>query len=319
VNYDLAPMIHLHNGDSVAITARRALLPGRHVAFRETFISGPVRPGLRPAEFLEERARFIAGYYGEHLLRTRNELLEQEQMLDAIRDEEEIVLWFEHDLFCLANFLYLLVRLSKARRLSAVWCPRALGTMTEEELVTTYLSRAAVPPLMLRIAVEGWKAYTAHDATELNRFVRQDWPDFAFLRDGMTLHAMRLPSTRNGLGEVEQRAMSAIDAGAVDFATLFARFDAHPPRYGFGDGEFLRHLRRLASCAVPMITITESGGDAAPPKALFAITPAGRKVLSGEADFIELNNADQWLGGVHLTNEQLWRWDTEAREVRASS
>ena len=310
-------MIHIHNGDSVAITARRALLPGRHVAFRETFISGPVRPDLRSHEWVEERARFISAYYGEHLLRIRNEILEQEQMLDAIRYEQEIVLWFEHDLFCLANFLYLLVRLSKARRLSAVWCPRALGSMTEEELVTTYMSRAAVPPLMLRIAAEAWKAYTAHDATALNRFVQQDWPDFPFLRDGMTLHAMRFPSTLNGLGEVEQRAMAGIDAGATDFGSLFARFDANPPRYGFGDGEFLRHLRRLASCAVPMITITEMG-DGAPPKALFGITPAGRKVLAGEADFIELNNADQWLGGVHLTRESLWRWDAAARELRPS-
>lgn len=310
-------MIHIHNGDVVAEAARRALLPGRHVAYRETFITGPVRPGLRQPEWIEERARFIAAYYGEHLLRTRNEILDQEQMLDAVRDEEEIVLWFEHDLFCLANFLYLLVRLAKARRLTAVWCPRALGTMSEEDLVTTYLSRAAVPPLMQRIAVEAWKGFTAHDATALNRFVKQDWPDFPFLRDGMTLHAMRFPSTRNGLGEVEQRAMSGIDAGASDFSSLFARFDANPPRYGFGDGEFLRHLRRLASCAVPMITITESG-ETAPPKALFAITPAGRKVLTGEADFIELNNADQWLGGVHLTSEQLWRWDAEAREVRPS-
>jgi hypothetical protein len=310
-------MIHLHNGDSVATTARRALLPGRHVAFRETFISGPVRPGLRPQEFLEERARFIAGYYGEHLLRTRNEILEQEKMLDAIRDEEEIVLWFEHDLFCLANFLYLLVRLSKARRLSAIWCPRPLGSMLEEELVTTYMSRAAVPPLMLRIAAEAWKAYTAPDTAALNRFVMQDWNDFPFLRDGLTLHAMRFPSTRNGLGEVEQRAMSAIDNGATEFATLFSRFDSNPPRYGFGDGEFLRHLRRLASCAVPMITIAETG-DGAPPRALFGITPAGRKVLAGEADFIELNNADQWLGGVHLTLQSLWRWDAGARELRPS-
>jgi len=311
-------MIHLHNGDSVATTARRALLPGRHVAYREILIAGPVRSGLRLHEWVEERARFGAGYFGEHLLRLRNELLEQEQMIDAIRDEEEIVLWFEHDLFCLANFLYLLVRLSKARRLSAIWCPRPLGAMTEEELVTTYMSRAAVPPLMLRIAAEAWKAYTSPDPTALNRFVIQDWNDFPFLRDGMTLHAMRFPSTRDGLGEVERRAMAGIDAGASDFGSLFARFDNDPPRYGLGDGEFLRHLRRLASCAVPMITITESGDTTPPPKALFGITPAGRKVLAGEADFIELNNADTWLGGAHLTNEQMWRWDRDAREVRPS-
>jgi hypothetical protein len=312
-------MIHIHNGDSVATTARRALLPGRHVAFRESLITGPVRDGLAVTEWIEDRARFLSEQSGENLLRARNDLLDQEQLLDSLRaGDEEIVLWFEHDLFCLVNFLYILVRLAKSRRLTMVWSAKALGVMTEEELVTAYMSRAALPPMMLRIAAEAWKAYTSDDPTSLNRFVNQEWPDFAFLRDGMTLHAMRFPSVRNGLGEVEQRALAGIDDGATDFGSLFARFDNSPPRYGLGDGEFLRHLRRLASCAVPMITIAEST-ETSPPKALFGITPAGRKVLAGEADFVELNNAGWWLGGTNLTRTQMWRWDPNAREVRRTS
>ena len=123
-----------------------------------------------------------------------------------------------------------------------------------------------------------------------------------------------LSSLRNGLGEVEQRALDGIEAGATDFATLFLRFDQSPPRFGFGDGEFLRHLRRLATCAVPMITITEAENET-PPKALFALTPAGKNVLDGKVDFIELNNAGFWLGGAHLTRARLWRWDGDGRRI----
>src|SRR5947209_9593345 len=139
--YDPHPMIHLHNGDSTAATARRALLPGRHVPFRESMIAGPVRADLSPHDFLEERARFLSESSGENLLRVRNDLLDQEKLLDAVRDEEEIVLWFEHDLFCLVHFLYILIRLSKARRLTMIWCPRPLGAMDGEELVNSYMSR----------------------------------------------------------------------------------------------------------------------------------------------------------------------------------
>ena len=233
-------MIHIHNGDSIANVARRAGIPGRHLPFRETLISGPVRPNLGAQEWIEERARFLSEHYGENLLRVRNELLEQEQTLDRAREEEEVVLWFEHDLFCLINLLYL-----------------------------------------------------------LSRFL---------------LQASRFPSTRNGLGEVEQRALAGIEAGATDFASLFLRFDQSPPRFGFGDGEFLRHLRRLATCAVPMITITEAENET-PPKALFALTPAGKNVLEAQVDFIELNNAGFWLGGAHLTRARLWRWDGSARRI----
>src|SRR5438093_2379277 len=184
-------------------------------------------------------------------------------------------------------------------------------------MVKTYNTRAAVPPAMIRAAAQAWTAYTSDDATALNRLIANETPDFSFLRDGFLLHAARFPSTRNGLGEVERRAMDAIAAGAADFLSLFTRFDENPPRYGFGDGEFLRHLRRLASCAVPMITITEVEGEN-PPKALFAVTPVGQTILDGKADFIDLNNADFWLGGAHLMRERMWRWDEQRQVVVAS-
>jgi hypothetical protein len=307
-------MIHIHNGDSVANTARRAGIPGRHVAYRETLISGPVRPNLGAQEWIEERARFLAEHYGENLLRVRNELLEQEQLLDRAREEEEVVLWFEHDLFCLANLLYLLSRLTKCRRLSIIWCSHPLGTMEDDDIFKQYHSRYAVAPAMMSAGALGWRAYISEDATDLNRMLDADFVDFPFLRDGFLLHASRFPSTRNGLGEVEQRALAGIDAGATDFASLFARFDQAPPRFGFGDGEFLRHLRRLTTCAVPMITITEAENET-PPKALFALTPAGKNVLEGKVDYIELNNAGFWLGGAHLTRAKLWRWDRDARRI----
>jgi hypothetical protein len=45
------------------------------------------------------------------------------------------------------------------------------------------------------------------------------------------------------------------------------------------------------------------------------VTPAGRRVLRGEADHVALNGIDRWIGGVHLVGEEArWRWDegTEA-------
>lgn len=312
-------MIHFHNGDIAASLARRAGVPGRHVPFRESLVGGPVHPNLELHQWVEERALFLAEHHGENLLRVRNELLEQELALDRAREEEEVVLWFEHDLFCLVHLLYLLSRLSKCRRITLIWCPQPLGTQTEEDLFNLFQSRAAVLPAMTTAAGLAWRAYTSDDPASLNRFLGADIADFPFLRDGLLLHASRFPSTRNGLGEVERRAVEAIDAGASDFVSLFTRFDKDPPRFGFGDGEFLRHLKHLASVAVPVITIIGEE-KANPPKALFSITPAGRNVIDGTVDFIEINvgNGSQagfWLGGAHLTRERMWRWDAALRQI----
>jgi hypothetical protein len=45
------------------------------------------------------------------------------------------------------------------------------------------------------------------------------------------------------------------------------------------------------------------------------VTGAGRRVLAGEADHVELNGIDRWVGGVRLHGAAArWRWDegTEA-------
>jgi hypothetical protein len=298
-------VIHIHNGDVTAMLARRSGLEGEHLPFRETLVAGPIPQD----DWLETRARFLADAYGENLLRVRNDLLEQERALDAVAAHDEVVLWFEHDLFCLVNFLYLLQRMARHPRVTAVWCDQPIGTREEGDLHPLFDSRRAVTPRMFAAADRGWAAYSSPDPRALNSVIANDDPDFPFLRTGLELHAMRFPSTRNGLGAVEARALDLIAAGASEFVAVFDAFNTDVPRYGLGDGEFYRVLWRLANVAVPMLTMTKGEGPASPPKALFAVTPAGEKVMAGQADFLDLNGTDFWLGGAHLTNGKAWRWD----------
>ena len=46
------------------------------------------------------------------------------------------------------------------------------------------------------------------------------------------------------------------------------------------------------------------------------LTDAGRAVLEGRADYIKLNGIDRWIGGVHLTSENVWRYDPASRALR---
>src|SRR4051812_7273442 len=108
----VASMIHIHNGDAVLTLARRVQIPGEHVAYRESLVTGPVVPG---PDWIETRARAIAEAHDQDLLRVRTGLLEQEQMLADAPKHGEIVLWFEHDLFCLVHLVHLLTRFGDAR------------------------------------------------------------------------------------------------------------------------------------------------------------------------------------------------------------
>jgi len=297
---EVETLIHIHNGDLVAERVRHSDVPGRHVPFRESLVTGRVVPG---SDWIESRARALHDGNGRDLLRIRTDLVEQEQFLEAVRNEDEIVLWFEHDLYCLVHFVHLLQRLDGAR-VSAIWSPEQLGDEDERSLHLLFESRRAVTPAMTRIAKDVWQDYTSSDPTRLNRWLTSESEEFPFLREGLALHAARFPSTRNGLGSIEQQALELIASGTGDFASLFETISGGAPRLGLTDTELYRLMCGIAWNAAPLATIA---GDF--PKVMCTITPAGEKVLAGEVDALAVNEPDFWLGGAHVTRENAWRWD----------
>jgi len=307
-------MLHIHNGDVVAVRARRAQIPGTHLSFRESLIGGPILTPATRDEWIEARAQWLAETHGQNLLRVRNDLLAQDDALIAAMKEDELVLWFEHDLYCLVHLLYLFARIGTHPNLTLIWSQTPLSEPDETELRDLYESRERVKPSMLALAADAWRAYAGADPLALNRFIANDWPEFPFLREGIALHASRFPSKHNGLGEIANRMLSEMAFAPIDFLTLFDRFNEAVPRFGFGDSDVMRELRQLARVDVALITIAEAEGGELP-KAVFTLTPAGENVIAGEVDYLKLTDIDSRLGGAHLTRERIWRWDAKARQL----
>ena len=49
------------------------------------------------------------------------------------------------------------------------------------------------------------------------------------------------------------------------------------------------------------------------------LTENGEAALRGEADRVALLGIDRWLGGTHITPENLWRWDAVNARLVAPS
>lgn len=82
-----------------------------------------------------------------------------------------------------------------------------------------------------------------------------------------------------------------------------------------GDLSFWQIAKTLAAGAHPLITIEAPPNSHMVPESTLRMTSAGRDVLEGRADQVEMNGIDRWLGGAHLTRAHGYRWDT--REIVA--
>jgi hypothetical protein len=321
-------MLHIHNGDSTAGTLREFGFPGDHKAFQEVLMEGPTPSGLSHDEWLQVRARFLAGSYDLTLEKCAADLREQESWLRGFSKHEEAILWFEHDLFCQINLIYLLDSFSKQSlgktRLSLIWVGefpgvkdfRGLGQLTGEQLASLFNQRHEVTDAELLLAARAWEAYCSADPGEVTRLIDDDTTAMPFLGRALRLHLERFPSAKNGLGRIENRALEMISIGAIGFKQLFPEFGKSESAYGMGDSHFWLALQRLAIAKDPLITISVPDASALKSNryhdASFSLTETGKAVLAGRRDFIKINGIDLWLGGTHLVDD-IWRWDERER------
>src|SRR6266850_2416808 len=327
-------MLHIHNGDSSANTAKQSSLPGEHYAWRESLITGPTPAGVIGNEWRRVRAQHLSEAYGADLQECERGLLAQEKKLSSFEEHEEVVLWFEHDLFCQTNLLYLLNWFAQedtgSTKLSLICIGefpgkenfRGLGELNAEQMASLFPARQQVTSAQLKLAELAWQAYCSPDPAEIEK-VAQTADLLPFLEQALRAHLRRFPSTKNGLGSIENKGLELIHGGSKTFMDLFPRFGDAEPVYGLGDAQFWLALQRLSRGRQPLLKVENgnSGGRELTPdivhNARFELTEPGKAVLLGDTDLVNLNGIDLWLGGVHLSPNKLWRWDEPSGRVMA--
>jgi len=323
-------MLHIHNGDSTANTMREAGFPGEHFAFREALATGPTPQGLSKDDWVAVRAAYLAEQVELDAVKIKQELTAMDAALANLANHEEVILWFEHDLFCQINLIYLLDRFARqdihSTRLSLICIGefpgitdfRGLGQLSADQMASLFDTRHAITEAELSLGQRAWAAYCLPDPHNIEGLLSEDTSALPFLDNAIRQHLGRFPSVRNGLAAAENKLLGFISDGVSDIGSLCSKFFAAEPAYGLGDSQIRRDLNRLANASRPLIQLDGVDGSAgmnAWLKAKCSITDTGRHVLAGQADFVQLNGIDLWLGGVNLTSQALWRWDEQKQAL----
>lgn len=299
-------MLHLTNGDAVAGLVRAGRLPGAIVPWQDVLHEGPVPGRLSHEELRNVRARFVAGCGWASYEAVYGMFAARDRMLAAVRGTEEVVLWFERDLYDQLQLLQILERLG-GRRASLVDLgePRRLGVVRSLAL---FEARTPVGGASRQLGRDAWRAFTSADPTDVEHVLDAGTADLPFLEAAMLRHLEEFPSTRDGLSRTERQLLEAVGLGVTSRADLFEEATASEERPYLADRAFLLQLERLAGCREPLLR--ERDGT-------FELTDAGHAVLAGEADHVHLNGVDRWLGGVRLEgDEAAWRWDAASGRLR---
>jgi Domain of unknown function (DUF1835) len=317
--------LHVTNGDSAANTLRQTALGGAVLPWQDVLHEGPVPAGPR-RELLQARAAFVSACgwgSGPSILASLER--RDRQLAQALRDGQQVVLWFEHDLYDQLQLVDVLALAAPdAPELIVVGsfpgrpAFRGLGELTADDLETLWPSRVPAGQDTLAAAASVWAALRHPDPSVLAEAARADLPGLPFLRAALLRLLEELPAAGDGLSGTERRALRAIAAGATTPAAAFLAAQDLEAAPFLGDAWFFRALAGLGAGRVRLAQ-TQAGDPLPSPPPLgdaraFArmplrLTGLGERVLDGREDRVALLGLDRWLGGTHLTAAAAWRWD----------
>ncbi|MCZ8523548.1 MULTISPECIES: DUF1835 domain-containing protein [Paenibacillus] len=322
-------MLHIVNGDSFAAKLASAVPGANIMVWRESLYEGPLSVEFTDTKTRTARARYFAER-GVPEGEFERSTAQQEKELEEFRSYDEVILWFEHDLFDQAMLIYLLQWFARQElgkeRLSLICIDsypgihpfKGLGSLTVQQTASLMNTWKAVSEDQIELAVRAWDAYAGNNPMKLVELIEGHSGKLPFLQRAFECHLRRLPSLHNGLSAVQECALRLIQEGVVQPESLFGKVSEIWLDYGLGDVQFWGLLRELAACEQPLIGIKggELPGYGQQPRGLslegihIGLTPFGRNVLSMEADHVTTNGISCWFGGIYLNGYgPTWRWD----------
>jgi len=302
-------IVHICNGDSTADSLSLADLPGDIRVWVDALDQGPVLP-VGDAEHYRVRNEF---WRSRRQAGHERDVADFDRAVDDTAGAEEVILWFEHDVFDQLALVRLLARFARRGlppQLTIVSIDRhpeianflGLGELKPEQLAALWPRRTPLSRDAIDEAITAWIAVTAADPRALP-FLTRRIKAMPFLAGALERHLEEFPDPTSGLSRTERQILAAIARGVSDQAEL-VKTASHDidPRYPITSTVLEHTLNTLAKCGFAEGTS--------------AVTPLGRQALAGAIDRIAEVGIDEWRGGVHLAGKgPVWRWDSRERKL----
>ena len=216
--------LHVANGTSTTRLIAAAGIPGALSLWADPLHEGPVPGHLTDAELLEVRRRYLTGP-GEASIDPVNDLRRWRAVVEEHAAYDELVLWFEHDLFDQLNLVQLLEWVHRhvpmEKPLSQVSIDafpghpefKGLGELAPGDMVFLLTARQPVSGAQFGLAGQAWRAFREPTPESLDAFRRSDTTALPFLSRAVTRLLHELPWTTDGLSRTERQFLRLAAAG----------------------------------------------------------------------------------------------------------
>lgn len=322
-------ILHIVPGHSAAGSLKQALRIGRGeiLIFEDSLEGGPIKDFTSLDEWSSMRKSYWSSFtegledYPEALSLS---VSDRENCLPYLQQAEEIVLWvgaalreqlllaFIFRLFQCYQIDFGKLKLIEAYRVKgkdgAYWTSWGIGELNPDQLLALFLEgeKRSLTQKEKNELQQVWSAVTSSRPEGLMEYHGLSNPCFLQLHQDMLYMMRRYPDKRTGLNFHESQLLHYCVEKGPSATRIIGYTMGYSEHDRTGDMELFHWLKELGNENLPYPALKLTGNLSNLRETEARLTEIGQKFMNGEANYTKLNKIDYWVGGVHLTSENLW-------------
>ncbi len=335
-------LLHVVNDAVTASNLQEAGVPGTVLVWQDALYEGPVTEFDDLDKLATIRARFFAdrGYGAYRDIESAYRMRNAE--LKAFHRYDEVILWFDYDIFGQLQMAQviswfnqrdtgrLMISLTPQEILRQGRVLPRLPQCTIPQLLELFAARTEITLAQSAIGEAAWRAFTAVTPTRLLSFYPADLSSMPFIKNAFARLVQEFPDKLTGLSRTAFLILDAVQNKQTTEDAIFHYVQRKEPVPFMSRNIFQRHFHALLQGAHPVLmkkvlkqeSVLEVEGESDAPEENVLIhdyaiqfTRYTNQVLHQWADWVQLNGIDRWIGGVHLSEGVIWRYDKITRQV----
>lgn len=312
-------ILHITNGDSTVGIMKEANMEGDFLPWRDVLHVGPVPEGLSFEALSQVRADFIKEQGWGDAEAIQKSFDERLEIMNDLQSYDKIILWFEHDLYDQLQLIEILAYFESEsiplNNISLICTENYLGMLTAEEMKSLTKYESHITQVQLELASRAWQAFRSTTPEKWQALLHEDTTVLPFLEGAVVKMLEEYPSCTNGLSRTAQKALEIIVQGEEKRpGRIFGLYIETEERRFLGDTVFWDILSRMLTSAPPLLNINMPLLPIDPAQHL-ALTETGEEVLEGKKSWLEVHLLDEWIGGVHLNEKNIWCWNASTLRI----
>lgn len=250
-------ILHITNGDSLNDRLKLLDIHGQFAVWREMLCEGRTIFDLGSQKFIETRKQFLKDTYDVDTEYYEDHFGSQLAIIAKANDYDEVVLWFEYDLFCHINLMAAISYLESINykgplflvcsgRVTGKQGLSGLSEITDSQLFEHYREKLTLSQQDRELAIKIWSLYCQTDHTLLKPSLAKD-SSFIYLSNCLSAHQERFPQIASGLNTLETQLLKLIDLHTITSERQYCGYGlSYQGYYGYGDIQIFKMIQRLA-------------------------------------------------------------------------